>query len=514
MDSGKTPDGNAQERISNPERSTDSGMGGSCNGTRSNWPEWCALSAYAVVVACAIPYHEPWADEAQAWELARTLSLGSLFRTYIRYEASPGLWHFLLWVLNQAHVSYTGLHWICGAIAVASTYLLILKSPLPRYLKLTLPFTYFLIFQYAVVARSYALVPPILFMIAMGWKRRPFLVAVLLGLLANTSLHAAVISGGLAIVFAVEQIADGSFKERHRRRTVLLFAAVVLGFYAFAIWTAWPPHDFLHTISGFRSESQSFFLSAIESVVWGICEPWPLSFVFWIAIALCFRARRSLLYLLPVLLFAVFSGAVHINWWHAGLLVPLVACLLWITWPAHGNTTSRYELIGRGALVFLIGVQVLWSGYALEFDHFRAYSPDLAAARFLKPYVEGGGQIAVTFLGKPPEDHDFWAVGIQPYFDHNIYMNQSDSFWWWSDKNRAEERFLALLPSHPHMVLAEMLAQYSGQPVDMNNPKIKLLLNSGYTLTNVFCGAQPQRLAPGPANCHLIFQYPDGHPVN
>jgi hypothetical protein len=61
------------------------------------------------------------------------------------------------------------------------------------------------------------------------------------------------------------------------------------------------------------------------------------------------------------------------------------------------------------------------------------------------------------------------------------------------------------------MVLAEMLAQYDGQPVDINNAKIKLIVNSGYRLTNVFCGVQPQRLAPGPANCHLIFQYPDGH---
>jgi hypothetical protein len=62
------------------------------------------------------------------------------------------------------------------------------------------------------------------------------------------------------------------------------------------------------------------------------------------------------------------------------------------------------------------------------------------------------------------------------------------------------------------MILAEMLAQYSGQPVDMDNAKIKLIVSSGYTLTNVFCGVQPQRLAPGPANCHLIFQYPNRYP--
>ena len=133
---------------------------------RSRWPEWFALSAYSALVAFAIPFHEPFADEAQGWQLARSLSLASLFKTYIRYEGAPGLWHFLLWILVRAHVSYTGLHWISGAIAVAATALLLFKSPFPLYLKLAFPFTVFLVYQYAVVARNYVLVPPLLFMVA------------------------------------------------------------------------------------------------------------------------------------------------------------------------------------------------------------------------------------------------------------------------------------------------------------------------------------------------------------
>ena len=129
---------------------------------RSRWPEWTAVTSFAAVVAFAIPFHESWVDEAQAWQLARNLSLQELFQTYIRHEATPGLWHFLLWILNRAHVSYAGMHWFCGATAVVSTWLLVFLSPLPRYLKLTFPFTFFLLFQYAVVARSYVLVPLLL----------------------------------------------------------------------------------------------------------------------------------------------------------------------------------------------------------------------------------------------------------------------------------------------------------------------------------------------------------------
>src|ERR1700751_3189963 len=139
--------------------------------SRPFWPEWTALTLYTALVTLAIPYHEPFVDEAQAWQLARTLSLPSLFVRYIRYEGTPGLWHFLLWVLNRAHVNYSGLHWICGAVALTATFLLIFKAPFPRYLKLTLPFTYFLLFQYAVVARNYVLAPLLLYAIAFYWKK-------------------------------------------------------------------------------------------------------------------------------------------------------------------------------------------------------------------------------------------------------------------------------------------------------------------------------------------------------
>src|SRR5580658_6317448 len=146
---------------------------GAPDSTRSRWPEWGALFLYATLVAFAIPYHEPWVDEAQAWQLARSLSLTSLFNTYIRYEGAPGLWHFLLWMMIRIHISYAGLHWICGAIATAGVGLLLFKSPFPRYLKLSLPFTYFLLFQYAIVARNYVLAPLLFFLAAMAWRKSP-----------------------------------------------------------------------------------------------------------------------------------------------------------------------------------------------------------------------------------------------------------------------------------------------------------------------------------------------------
>jgi hypothetical protein len=472
---------------------------------RSRWPEWATISAFAAVVAFAIPYHEPWTDEAQAWQIARSHSIRALFQTYIRYEATPGLWHFLLWILNHAHVSYAGMHWICGAIAVASTSLLVLKSPFPRYLKLTLPFTYFLIFQYAVVARGYVLGPLMLFLVALLWTRNSLWIVVLLGLLANLSLHAAVISGGLAIVYFFEEVRGTDAKSSNRQRQLLLCALILLCFYAFAIWTSWPPRDLL--ISTFRKPSRPFISFAVASLVGGICQPWLLSFPFWIAIALWLRSRRSLFYLLPVLFFAIFSGIVYVAFHHMGLLVPLVLCVLWITWPEPRCGFSWYEMIGRAALMFMVGTQILWSGYAITYDHLHAYSPGLATAQFLKPFVQEGATIAVTYLDHP-DGQACDNIAILPYFGRNIFVNQQDSFWWWSDKNQTENNYLALLPSRPRIVVVEARPK-PGEEINMQDPKVGILIKSGYRLTNKFCGSIPVRLELGLTTCNLIYQCAD-----
>jgi hypothetical protein len=485
-------------------------LGGIRAKLRSRWPEWAAIAVYASLVAFAIPFHEPWTDEAQAWQLARSLSLRALFQTYIRYEATPGLWHFLLWMLNRAHVSYSGMHWLCGAIAVVSASLLVLNSPFPRSLKLTLPFTFFLLYQYAVVARSYVLVPLMLFAIASWWKNRPLAVAVTLGLLANCSIHAAVISGGIAIVWLVEQLRAGSAKTPARWRKIMLCALIVLSFYAFALWTTWPPRDLTY-ISIVRGHTPTFLLSALVPLIAPICQPLILSIPFWIAMILVFSARRSFFYLFPVLLFAVFSGVMLGGFWHWGLIIPLLLCLLWITWPQPGAGVSWREIVGRSALIYMIAVQILWSAYAIGFDHYNAYSPDLAAAQFLRPFVNNKATIAATYLDDSP-NHVTVAFGILPYFERNIYINQPYPFYWWSNRNPSDILFNALLPTHPDVIVAETQQPQPAQAVNLKWPRTELLMKSGYRVTNIFCGSVLFQMHTSFTNCHIIFQYAGSDP--
>lgn len=471
----------------------------------ARWPELFVLLLYAMILCAAIPYHEPWSDEAQAWQLARSLSLHDLFGTYLGYEGAPGLWHFILWILFRIHVGYTAMHWLCGGLATLGIALLVLCSPFPRLVRLLLPFTYFLLFQYAVVARSYVLVPMMLFLTSMVWKKNPLVLAILLGLLANLALHAAVISSGLALVYALERFRTPAERPRHTNLRCLFAAALLFAFYAFALWTAWPAGDL--SLSRVRGEQNQFLTRALISLVWGLCEPWILSVPFWIVTVAVLHGRRKSTYLIPVLLFAVFSGEVYANFWHVGLLVPLIVCLFWITWPDR-SLRGRTERAGVAALIAMIVIQVTWSVYAITWDHSHPYSPDLAAARFLRPFVNRGALIAVTYIDQSG-NHASSSIGILPYFDHNIYMNVPHPFWSWAIVDRAEEQYEYALSRHPTLVLVEARPLGLAPKIAADQPKLLQLTAAGYKLTNIFCGSIPSRLSLDLTNCHLIFQLND-----
>jgi len=466
--------------------------------------ETVILAGYAVLVASAISRHEPWADEAQAWQLARYLSLHDLFFTYLHYEGHPILWFVVLRALNLLGVSYGGMHWMCGAIGVAGTALFLFYSPFPKYLKALLPFTYFLLFQYVVVARSYVFVPPLFYLIALKWKKNPLVLALLLGLLANVEMHAAVLSGGLAVVYCIEQLRGGAAKDSNRRKRLVQFATILLGLYAIALGAAWPAHDVARW--GVAGHFDLFLMIAGQSLLWGICDPLLLAFALWVLSALWLDERRSALYLLPVLFFSIFS-VMYLTFWHAGLLNPFLICILWISWPQSAPKKLPYQTACGVALAAVAVVQILWSANAIAYDHSHAYSGDRAAAKFLKPYVENGSTIITTFIDQD-DNHSFNAVGILPYFNQPVFANWKTPFWWWAIKrNQTDDLYESILKTNPPIVVVETRQVAPSIPIDMGDPKVQSLLRSGYRATHVFCGTTPYRMSLGMTCCHLILQY-------
>jgi hypothetical protein len=495
---------------------------------RSERPALIAsLAGYTGLLAWTIPTHEPWADEAQAWQIARCNSFVHLFRTAIHYEFSTGLWHALLWALVRLHVSYAGLPWISAAIALCGVLLILFASPFPLALRLALPFTYFFAYQYAVVARSYVLFAPLLFLLAALWSRReryPIVMAWIIGLLANVSSHALITAIGLVAVVVLEQWTKRR-KSIITARQAVIAAATVGASFALAIWCLLPPPD-AHLFVGIASMAHhpattvetmntgSHPLTSVPLLVriplgllarflyalsFGVS---PLKTVAWIAwILLLWRWWREgrMLYAIPIVLLGMYCAVTRFEMYHAGLVWVLLLFLWWVTWPATGRDPRQRGLV----LIFgfFLLCQVWWTAQAVSYDRTHRYSPDRAAAPVLRRYLDEGRQVDVAVPPPAPHAHgEYFAVGLEPYFAVEPFHDVDARYWIWRPHPAMYASYVRDTEARSAVVLVEEISNDHRVPEEED--RLALL---GYRRDASICGQVFYPREQYPELCHVFY---------
>ncbi len=522
--------------------------------------ETAVLCLYAVTVALGLAWHEAWADEAQAWLLARDMGWRQMIWHGVRYEGTPGLWHSLLWVLVRWHVSFTAMHWIGACFSAAAVAVLLRYAPFPRFLRLLLPFTFFLAYQDAVVARSYVLYALAAFGIAalLARKRqKPFATAVVTGLLANISLHGLVLAVGLLMVAVVRWRRSGI-----SRRAIFSAATIAVLFCAFATATVLPPPD-VDFPAGRNIEHSWLKLlgskspSAQDPVRPGELAPaaavpavhrdlgiirksarilslitYPLS-TFRV---LGLFAFLSLLYLaagtapgngsrlwplLPYALLLLVFQSVYLAPRHAGTLFIAFLVSAWLLWP-RGVEPRRYTLPLSLALALVCVEQIGWTSHAVWMDVHHPYSGSPMTAEFL----------ATRLAGHRVAGFYYHSVGTLPYFSKNIFENQpGHAYWVWSTSNRIDQRAPFELTHHPDYVVvsgwnwgnnaditvdwlapadnAELNSASGSEPVVTLADTYRIrafFLKHGYHETHRFCGRTWIRFGYAEELCDVILE--------
>ncbi len=148
--------------------------------------------------------HEMWRDEIQAWLLARdSASFFELF-AHLKYEGHPGLWHLCLMPLSRITASPVIMQVFHLLIAGVTVYLFVRYAPFNWLQKFLFCFGYFVLYEYAVIARNYALGLLLLILFCVLFReryKRPLWIGSVLFLLAHTSVHALIVT--IAISFAL-----------------------------------------------------------------------------------------------------------------------------------------------------------------------------------------------------------------------------------------------------------------------------------------------------------------------
>lgn len=456
---------------------------------------------YSVVVFTTAHAHEPWADEAQSWLIARNASLVEIWSRLVRLEGSPGLWHSLLHVLISLRLPYSGLNYVSGALGLAAALVVFCFAPFPLVIRALLPFTYFLCFQYAVIARNYSLAPLLLFSAAAAFRaKRNRLLLALLILLALVSSHAFLLSLAFAVTIAFQIARRWRFTDEPARKNVAKAALTYAAALLLIVLAVWPDRHTVFFITpnwapdNLISMSRYAFAQAFGE------SYWPLVLIA-LSLPALFKGPGLLFLCLSFFSLCTLGAVVYSNVWHHGYLVLAWLAALWLSYDR-----DRRNLLALAALVLFISVQCIWTWNAVRYERRNAYSGSRAMAALLK-----------TQLSQNPRlfGIGFSTVAVQPYFPTNIFANYSggrsgQAFWTWSRESKTNDAAERLGAEHPDLVVL-------GCPSDSDRKLwTYLIAESGYRQiaetkgdlfwrTGAFQPENFQLFAPGPKTSDSVL---------
>jgi hypothetical protein len=447
-------------------------------------PETVAVwLAYCATLLLLIPRHEPWLDEAQAWLLARDTSITGLFGHYLAYEGSPGLWHSLLLVAAKAGAPYGFLNYISGLAGVAGVTLLLSRSPFPPIVKYSLPFTFFLLYQYAVVARSYVLVPPLLFSLAILYpvaRKRIFAFAVLLALLANVSLHGFVLAFSILATYTWESRRSwGGWDALTRRRHLLALAGLLLVGMLVAIQLRRPPDLLGYGATNFHIRH----LVAISLIRLGGALTGSILLSVGVFVVSCWwfwKTGTLFAFLFGTAMLSGVAGIVYSHVWHEGLLFVFWIFALWLSWERARVLALRVPAVVLGAVLLVTAVQLYWSARTVMFDYRYPYSGSRDLAQYLRE--SGLDRSSIFAFGVK-------SISLLPYYDRNLFANyhggRLPAFWFWSTENDMDGNINRIGTDRPASVVVSVTRESDARLATVR----QTLVQNGYQLKRRFNGA-------------------------
>ena len=489
---------------------------------RERFAEWFLLVLYAIAVGFTVTRHEPWADEAQAWLIAKALPFWRMLLGQVRYEGTPGLWHSILWALSHAGLPYASMFWFSWAAAVAGAWVLLTYSPFPLFLRALIPFTFYLSYQFAIVARSYVLMPVLIFTavhLLRNHPRRAFFFSLVTGLLANCNLFGLFISSGLVLVYL--------WQNRNHPARFVLFAKVLapwLLFVAAAVAIAIPPKDLRFVPTPLGDALARHRGLPVPPPIGGSYDPplrqrvqeytTPLSHSLWLGalflgVIVWQAARRhTLIALVPVACLIVSFELVYKMPRHTGLFLLVLIAALWLVWPDRTVPLRRYlppDLACAAIFLLICLPQVAWAIRAIHYDATQNYSGSRACADYLKTHA----------AGRKVCGYDYFTVAVSAFFDAPIFQNQPTQYWSWSNTNTTDLQMNRIVFERPDYVVLSwhQNAQFgylisttlSPSAIQMQD----YLRATGYTRAALFTGSQVMRSSFAERDFFEVYRRPD-----
>ena len=433
----------------------------------ASW-QLAVIAAYSGLLGFAAAHHAYWSDETQAWLIARDSSLWDMFAHVLRYEGNPGLWHALLWAPAHLGAPMATLSVITAVIAVAGVGLLVYRSPFPAWARALLPFTYFAIFQYGVVARPYCLIPLVTCSVALTWRSRmahPYRLVASLSLMSLIAVDGLLVAAALAAIHAFDVRhrwdAMAGAARRPQVRAAIAFAAVI----ALIVAILWPPADSSFNLMENFSAGKGL-IRAPRMTAGAFAGVWLTVPVLAASLPFLYRRGQLRLFLLPTLLLLIFFVVKVGEPWQDGFLFYAWLLAMWIAWTADRANRHRsdqgWSLLASIALASVIAVQVYWSVSAVVNSTRLPYSSLPPAARYLEEQELTNGVVY---------GYGYYAFSVNAYLGHNIYANSTGggntTFYRWTTEQVSDEQASSVKNGVPDVVVISVHQVIGAKQLDV-----------------------------------------------
>ncbi len=188
----------------------------------------------AITFFVIIRTHEIWADEAQAWLIARDLSITGIIKQMAN-EGHSCMWHLILMPFAKLGFSCEIMKYISWSFCIVTVAIILKKAPFNKFLKVLLVFSTGFMYFYSAHSRCYSMIPLFLALIAVIYKNRhekPYKYNILLFLLANT--HAVMLP--TAFLLLVFYVIEGLKNKKYKKREVICSSLIgILGIIIFLL---------------------------------------------------------------------------------------------------------------------------------------------------------------------------------------------------------------------------------------------------------------------------------------
>ncbi len=211
---------------------------------------WKVILIFSVIGLFAILNHSMWRDEMNTWLIVRDSNSFLEMVNNVHYQGHPLLWALSISFLYNFVKNPLIMQLFHLCLAITAMIIFWQYSPFKKWQKILFTFGYLPFYEYLVISRNYTFGMLFLwaFCATFNSRKKTYLIlAVILGLMANSNAYALFISCSLGLMLLVEFCFDKNHRQEYFKKAkkydFFLSLFILISLYILSIYILSPPPD-------------------------------------------------------------------------------------------------------------------------------------------------------------------------------------------------------------------------------------------------------------------------------